>query len=225
MRHQLVPLIIALSIAVCGSAQDPVPSPSIQEVLNRPVPGISAGRMRITDLFTLAFSAAGIPGGLQLTRCGRQEASIDAPDHASMKAIIEKAVAAHPRSTVEVTKSGVLNLSLPGPRAPLLETHIDEANIEMPNRDSAVAVAALLALPEVRLASQPFDLTEVATEQGFSHLPNPGAAPKVEHILLKDVTVRDALNDIARRLGHGFWIYEEDPCAEKHTFVISFCVR
>lgn len=222
MRHLLV-LLLALTGSITCRSQDHAP-PFVRDALSKPSQNIREGRMRVTDALAVAFSTNSLAGGLQLTRCGRQESLIDVKDHASLTAIINQVTAAALHSKVEFPKEGTINLSLPGTTDAFLETRIGATEIDMPEHNAAVAVAALLSLPEVELAAQTAGLTEVSGPFGFSHLPRPGAVPKIDRILLNGATLRDALNEIAHRLGNGFWVYEEDSCSERRTFAVSFRV-
>ena len=216
-------LLLALTAALTCGAQDDRP-PSTEEAMSKPSPLVREGRMRVADALALAFSSSTLAGGLQLIRCGREEALVDVKDHASLKSIVDQAIAAAPHSKVEFSKEGAINLSLPGTTVAFLETRIGAADIEMPQHNGNVAISALFSLPEVKLAVQTLGLTQVAGPMGFSRLPRPGSAAKIDRIALGDVTVRDALNEIALRLGNGFWVYEEDRCAERREFSISFRV-
>jgi hypothetical protein len=89
------------------------------------------------------------------------------------------------------------------------------------------AVSRLFSLPELKKRIRELNLTPGFVRLGMSDLSRPGISvpAKEQHYYLRNVTVREALNSIARRHGRAVWEYRENSCNGKTEFQIQFLVR
>ena len=85
------------------------------------------------------------------------------------------------------------------------------------------AAAYLFGLPEIREGAAKLGLTQVFCCDALTSV-TPGSAFQREpvKILLKDITVVDALNALVRKNRHGVWIYRERRCGTPGTFDLHF---
>ena len=82
-----------------------------------------------------------------------------------------------------------------------------------------LALEKLLALPEVRKRLAQLRLSEGLRMEGLSAPPG-ASTPQTLHY--KNITLRGALNEIARAYVNGIWKYTEFPCDGKNQFTIVF---
>jgi hypothetical protein len=222
------PLAIALPLilsALC-TAQEGIKSASLLEPLGRTASRLEAGQFRVAEAFGLAFGETSTPAGLEMKRCGNQTASIEVESHPTLRSVVMKLMEGNSRSTVRLSGSGVVNVSLMDSAVNLLDTKIVSLDVPFTSRSPMATVQFLVSAPEVRAAAAALGLTYKGGELGFSTITKAGSPATVDSpILLRDVDLREGLNQIAKRLDRGVWIYAEDICAERHTFTVSFPVR
>lgn len=101
-----------------------------------------------------------------------------------------------------------------GGRSPLLDAQV--AGFELKDAHWADGRDALFALPEV---------AAVAVAEGLARrdpvaAPSDGPGAKFS-LLLKGVTVRAALHEMARRGGARFWVYRQTAAGAEKTFTVS----
>lgn len=90
------------------------------------------------------------------------------------------------------------------------------------SKSTNFAIECLLALPEVRKAA-----TELKLEQGLKlgGLSSPGQEEVTLRLHRKNVTLREALNAIARAHGSAVWQYSEWHCDGEPRFAIEFLIE
>ena len=118
----------------------------------------------------------------------------------------------------------------------LLETRLKHLEIPHPKTNPFGSMDQVLQSPEFRQRVRLSHMLEWGSELGFQSMPKPGsqaeADAKAEReaespLVLDNVTVRQALNELAVTVGAGVWIYDENGCQAvgRHSFRISFPVR
>lgn len=101
-----------------------------------------------------------------------------------------------------------------GGRSPLLDAQV--ASFELKEAHWAEGCDALFALPEVAAVAVAEGLAR--RDSGSEQSGGPGAKFS---LMLKGVTVREALHEMARRGGDRFWVYRETARGAEKTFTVS----
>ena len=118
----------------------------------------------------------------------------------------------------------------------LLETRLKHLEILHPKTNPFGSMDQVLQSPEFRQRVRLSNILEWGSELGFQSMPKPGSQAEADAkgegeaeipLVLDNVTVRQALNELAVRVGAGVWIYDENGCQAvgRHSFRISFPVR
>jgi hypothetical protein len=122
-----------------------------------------------------------------------------------------------------VADDNVPNL-LPAIRLPLLEKRISHLDLTATDKMTAQAVLyEIVNLPEVRQRSAELGIKPQIMQGGpgvYDEHPVP-KAPVPVHISLKDVSLREAFNAVARTYGRTVWVYIERDCDGEKTYAIS----
>jgi hypothetical protein len=201
---------------------------SAKSILERPVARVDEHTATITNATTAALSSAGVPGGIiTVTGCGEDASYMLTSSGPTLGDALNSIMAAGPNYRLEVEK-GVVNLVPTVGDPPLLGFRIGELKIKEAH-SLFDALAQLLALPEVQKRIKELDLDQGYTRIGLMDLKRPGndsieKSPNYT-ISCKNVTVREALNAIARAHGRGVWAYRERHCNERVEFQLQFLVR
>lgn len=216
----LIVCIIAALLMLTASAQprqEAKPSSS-GDILERQVPGNELESFTTTDAFYASLGRARVAGGMvRIIKCEEDKfKQAWRPMGSQLRQLLDAIVTADPRYRWEA-KDGVINL-LPADGEPaLLGIRINEFQVE--NVTFALdALDKLLALPEVKKRMDELDLKPGLTLVKSLSSPNP---PKFS-VQCKGITLREALNAIARAQGRGVWEYIEIHCNEKHEVAIRF---
>ena len=120
-----------------------------------------------------------------------------------------------------LTTDGVINLLPEGTEPELLRVRIKEFRIDkvrVPN----LVIEKLLALPEIRKKSRALKSSETLKLGGLSS-PSDFSTPLSMHF--SKVTLRDALNLIARAYGNGVWEYTEFTCHGEKKFSLDLIAQ
>lgn len=205
----------------CQSGQQAGSSGS-NDILARQVEGADLEYASTTQAFSKGLSQAGAPGGIIRTSgCGGDGAIHRwQPLGSSLRDVLDRIVKADPQYRWSV-EDGVIN-ALPIASEPvLLKTHIREFKVDKVAFASA-ALSKLMTTPEVKDSLNRLGLNE-ALKVGAFPLPN---SRKVERIVqCNNVTLREALNVIARTFGNAVWFYRENHCNGKDEYSIAFIVE
>jgi hypothetical protein len=207
--------IFVLALGVSGQTAKIV-KPSTDDLMERQLPGDGTDYLSTTDAFYNSLGGVGMPGGAErIVGCEQDNAKQAwSPMNKSLRQALDTIVEADPRYRWEVVDQ-VINL-LPATGEPaLLQTRISEFHVE--NMFSAMdALSPLLALPEVRKAMDDLHLKPGIT------LISSWRSPTAISVTCTNVTLRQALNAIARAHGRVAWGYIETDCAGKDEVVIRF---
>jgi hypothetical protein len=216
-------LVGLLGTAICGQGRQQSASTTETDVLVRRVEGLDLEYVTTSQAFSKALYHSGTPGGIvKISNCQNDEVIQKWQPLASpLRDVLNWIVQADPPYQWSV-EDGVVNV-LPRVGEPgLLKTHITK--FEVKDASSAeMALYKLLAMPEVKASVSDFNLNE-----GIKAvvIPIPLTPNKTRHtVQCSDVTLRDALNTIARLFGNAVWAYREQHCAGKDEFSIDFIVQ
>lgn len=215
--------LFALSISA-ESGQTSKSSPS-EEILKRKA--VTRSNERTTNALTTALSTAGVPGGIAtVTGCGEDVRYGFPSPGATLRDALNAIVATNPEYAWRL-ENGLINV-FPRSGDPLfLALRISQLKVSEA-RSLDEALSEILALPEVQGRVVQLHMSEGYRRIGMSDLRRPGSAPINERrysISLRNVTLREALNAIARLHGRAVWEYRERHCNDKTEFQIQLLVR
>lgn len=208
-------MLVAIAFAQSPKVKQDIKPPAL---LDRQVPGDEAETLTTVGAFSLALNYTGAPGGMiRTSSCEQQPANqVWRPMGSPLRDVLDSIVLADPQYFWR-TDDGVINL-LPKTGEPqLLHVLISEFSID--DATSAMAsLSQLLARPEITTAMTDLKLDWGLQVGTFPSSPN----PKKFSVHCKDVTLRQALNAIARMEGRAVWYYVETRCNGNHEVVIKF---
>jgi len=172
--------------------------------------------------FVKALMAARVPGGIvrKMDCKSEQPKPRLFPSTLALQRTIELIRETDPQYRL-LTTDGVINLLTKGTEPELLRVRIKEYRADMV-RVPNLAIERLLALPEVRKKSAALKSSEAFRLGGLSS-PSDFATPLTVHF--KNVSLRDALNLIARAYGNGIWKYTEFSCGGKKKFSLDLIAQ
>ncbi|MEK6406177.1 MAG: hypothetical protein AABN34_04360 [Acidobacteriota bacterium] len=213
LKSLTICVVIGLVIAVSAQTTQ-IAKPSAHEMLERSLPGNEVDYFTTTDAFHM--SLGGMAGGsARVLDCdGDYFKQVWSPLNKTLRQALDTIVENDPRYRWQVVDQ-VINL-LPATGEPvLLQTRIKEFRVE--NISLAMdTVSPLLKLPEVKKAMDDLDLKHGIA--GFFTSPS----PKPFSVKCENVTLRQALNAIARAEGRAVWDYVETHCYKQNEVIIRF---
>jgi hypothetical protein len=104
---------------------------------------------------------------------------------------------------------------------PLLQTRIAEAQFQDKN-DLTLAITELLQVKAVRDALSMLQLKALSPEIGFQKLNRSNSRPEKQPLVVRDVSLAQALNSLALEHGGAVWSYVEADCGGHKTVRIDF---
>jgi len=104
---------------------------------------------------------------------------------------------------------------------PLLQTRIAEAQFQDKN-DLTLAITELLQVKAVRDALSTLQLKALPPEIGFQKLNRSNSKPEKQPLVVRDVSLAQALNSLALEHGGAVWSYAESACGGRRTVRIDF---
>ena len=196
---------------------------SVSDILERKVVVNDPGSLTMPDAFLRSLVATRVPGGrVRMLGCESQEAQQEiARLNSTLREVLDSIVSANRLFTWRA-ENGVINLIPTTGLPPLLETRVNEFRMDKVASTQS-ALSALLALPEVKNR-----IAELRLSEGLNLMVVPTASVPDQHrfdVHCKDVTLRDALNAIARAQGRAVWSYTERQCNGKNVYSIDFLVE
>jgi hypothetical protein len=223
-NNLIAAIVIGILVpSIFGQNDQDVKSDSLREILiEHRVVKSDLEHRTVTNAFSGSLSRAKVPGGIvTVSSCPGEEVKHTYPGLPSpltLREALDAIVVADPRYRWQV-EDGIINLMPVRGEPELLDTRIAEFYLE--NAVSVLAaLSRLLELPEVRQRR-----IELGLKSGlqFGGLQSPN--PRRLTVHLQDVTLREALNAIARAHGYGVWSYTEFHCNGRNEFSIEFLVR
>lgn len=187
-------------------------------ILQRKVPGTELEFLSTRNVFYSSLWLTQVPGGMATIADCEPETLMQSwkPSNAALSQVLETLVATDPRYRWQM-QNGVVNLLPATGEPPLLRIRINEFDVK-DIASAREALAALLALPEVKQGMRDLNLKPgIAIITGSSQ-PNP---PKAS-VSQRGGTLRQALNAIARAQERAIWEYIERHCEGQDEIVIRF---
>jgi len=208
----LLPLLRVISHATPAAQEEVLARPA--RTGDQSLPAFSA--------FQGALQVSGVPGGAALVEgCPEEPKPTVYPHGTTVREVLNSITTGDPRYVWRMHR-GVVNLEPVKGVPALLRTHLkayDSGDLT----DAISAVTFLNSLPEVTSAAAALGLTHNALGPGLGSMTQgPSSAPKPLGVRLRDVTLLDVLNAIARTNEHGVWTYRETHCGSVHQFNVSF---
>lgn len=192
----------------------------------RQVKGINLTQVKIVNAATAAFNSARVPGGIATkSACGSEETYDLRPSGNRLRDLLDSIVVFDSRYRWTIDHD-VVNLTQFDNKRTLLDVVLPSFNVERSETMDEI-VQALLNAPEIRNASVKLQLKEGNVEIGLRSLERPGFAKSEDNAFelhLNNVTLRGALNAIARAHGSAVWRYDERQCESAREFSIKFLV-
>ena len=203
LRVALFALAISPSLAIRSQNRTEPNS-----ILNRRTANVQLRDTNLVNALTDALRQVGIPGGIAVSYyCGGFENHLLKPPDDTLRSLLDAAVAAESEYTWTVD-NGVVNV-VPGYDDPrFLETIIPKLEINEAET-TFDALGKLMALPEV---SKQATLELGIQTFGGSIGGYPNSSRTKISLSLSNVTVREALNAIARARGNGVWLLVNQEC-------------
>jgi hypothetical protein len=193
-------------------------------LLDRQAKGANLKNVMVGQAAVNALLDAGTPGGVAKVSDCNEATYIFRPRDSSLRGVLDSIVSTDPRYIWEV-KDNVINVIPRNKLSPFLAVRIsrfDLTDVESPRE----ALSQLLALPELQKAQLSLGPHAV---QGGVHVFGPQGSPPKEtkkiSVSLKGVTVREALNAIARADGSAVWWFRQSECGGRKTFSLDFATK
>lgn len=198
---------------------------SCDNVLDRQVKGTHLEDVTVGQAVINTLVSAGATGGVAVVQdCNEPMRYTFTPGDSSLRGVLETIVSTDPRYVWEI-KDDVINLIPRNGEPSFLIVRVSKLEInqaETPNE----ALSQLLATPEVRQAQ--LNLGRRFVQGGIYPFNPQDSVPKEAKkisVNLKDTTVREALNTIARAHGDAVWMLTQGQCNGRKLFSIDFFAR
>jgi hypothetical protein len=219
-------LIVIAALLACAT---PVLERVRQEqggMRDRLVDNVKLRQVTAVNAATSIFHAGRVPGGIA-TKSACSPAAIFglAANSNRLGDLLDAITIADPSFRWNI-RDDVANLTEFGSEETLLDVVIARLNIQGEQTEDSV-VSALLKTTEIEKGIMSLQLQEGRTEIGLRSLDRPGSPPlenKAFDIHLRDVSLRTALNTVARQHGTAVWHYDERRCNNPHEFSLTFLV-
>src|ERR1044071_8844039 len=213
MKSLAMCIIIGILVLSVFGQTSQTGSPSLSDApLDRTVNGIDLEYSTTPDAFYASLGRTKVAGGMvKVVNCeGDTFKQIWNPFGRPLRQVLDGIVAADPRYRWELNE-GVVNLLLAKGDPALLGIHIKEFHVEKAT-EASEALGYLLALPEVKKGMANLNL-----KHGLNIFVSPRSPhPKEFSVDCKGITLREALNAIAKAQGRAVWDYIEMHCDGKN---------
>jgi len=226
MRNQM--LLAGILITSFLSAQAPVPADKV-EILSRPAAAKTfkgASGAAVADL----LAGTRVPGGIisVYSRCATPTEYQFSFSGATLEQELDY-ISYIDTSRKWIYRDGVILVGSDILPRTILNAIIKDIDIK-PDDALSLSTQRLLQSPEVRDRANVAGLVEGMTQvSGFYALPNSStptehpAAPASRH--LHQVTLADALDEVATMKGKNVWHYEQFECGSKPTYRVVWVVK
>lgn len=224
MKKRVVTALLAAAAVMAASAQDRQAPPAGERLLERRVAAGRAWETTATVAFMLAVNDARLPGGVvAIASCGAQPKYVFAPAGPTARDAFDAIPLTDARYKWEVDE-GVVNLLPYEGAPPFLGLRV--AAFKTQNaRTVHEALGQLMKTPEVERGVSEHGIGSRLFRGGIGYyVPPEERAEKAAEALavdLKGVTLREALNAIARAHGTAVWQYAEHRCGS-NAFTLEF---
>jgi len=224
-KRRIVPAVLAaLGVALVAYAQQLPPPREAQEAMRRHRER-TRGTVTAQEALFGVLRGLGVPGGFVLSPQCEEEERQTPPGGSSLRERLDSLVAAAPQYKWQA-ENGVVNVVPKSGLPALLEACIVRFRAESV-RSPGEALVKLIETPEVREAMTRPDVGSRLFRGGVGYYdPNPEASESVKTFSVSrdNVTVREALNAIAREHGRAMWTHRQHHCRGVHAFELDFAV-
>jgi len=225
-KPKLLSVVIAIMMFVSAVVSQNSRTMSADDVSGRQIRGIDLKQVTTINAVTSALNAAHVPGGIAtITTCEPESFNLS-PAGSTLGDVLDSIVAANPQYKWHVD-GGVVNLVPANNEPTLLDAVIPNFQGNYGKTQDDIA-QKLLSLPEVKQVATRLHLSEGFAEIGFRPLARPGfettEQTKGFALHLRNASVREVLNALARAHGSAVWSYQEKRCAGPKEFSITFLV-
>lgn len=224
MSKRLI-IVLCISLMLTASSNRGQTVNQSVDLLNSPAKGSNLKNVMVGQAVVNALINAGAPGGVATVYdCSPPATYSFTPRDSSLNGVLDSIVSADPRYRWEV-RDRLINVLPRSGLPPFFAVRIPKFEIsgaKTPNE----ALFQLLAIPEVRQAQ--LNLGRHAVQGGvYPFCPQGclGKNTKEISVSLKDVTVREALNAIARADGSAVWRFSRWECSGRKSFSLDFAGR
>lgn len=204
-------VVTALGVIAPGSQGQAVVQSG--NILDRRAINLSLKDVTIHEALLEALINAGVPGGVAVSHdCGALPRHSLTPANPSLRGLLDAIVLAEPGYTWEV-RDGVVNLITHVGLSPFLQTMVPRFEINGPTTPRE-ALEKLLLIPEVRNQAERYLGSRLGQGGPYAFSlrgPKPSQAKKLS-LKATNITVREALNSIARTNGTGVWMLSQSRC-------------
>lgn len=206
-----------------GQTRSAVNNTQRNSILERQVIGDELQHLTTSGAFREALLTTNLPGGMAVKLGCEEEPTTQRwkPMGVSLRSALDWIVAEDGQYRWQV-EQGVINLLPKSGLSPLLKVRIRQLYVE-DVKSVHQAYGELMSLPEVRKA-----VDNLGFKDSFERIQGSGSLPKDQpgfSVHCENVTVREALNAIAKAHGRAVWVYKERHCKSKHGFSIEFTVQ
>jgi len=218
----LVSVVISMSLPIMLGQTTQITSETSQSLVQGTQSAeTDSSRVTTREAFWKALIAARVPGGIVWRRnCGNVEVKgQQVSSGLSLRAALNRIIQVDPQYTW-VRENGAINLLPMNGEPDLLKVRIREFRVSKVSNLN-LALERIIALPEVTKTAGDLKLSQGLKLGGLS-------SPAQSHVTLrihrKNVTLREALNALARARGFAVWQYSEWYCGGEAKFSIEFLV-
>ena len=194
------------------------------DILKKPIGGVQLSNSTTPDILAQALINAGVPGGIAVrSSCGRFENRFLSPTNSTLRALLDAVVSVDPEYSWNVAE-GVVNFVPRDNESVFLRSIVSK--LEVHEVEPKEALERLLALPEVHKVARLELGPRTVTGGPYAFAPD-GSMPEKKKVSLKltNVTVREALNAIAREHGSAVWVLvTQEVCGPSNGYK-SFNLR
>ncbi len=220
-------MLILLSVLLCISvgqpqSNQPVESQSDSEVQHRRIQKYDVA-ISTQESFIRTLRTERNPAGIVVVNrdCVVAETKPQIErDYTSLQAALNSIVRQDPWYSWSI-EQGVVNLIPTNDEPDFLKIQVNKFRLDG-DLNTNLALEKLLRLPEVKQKAAEINLNSGLMYIGLSSSRNTKSRLKFE---LKNITVRQALNEIVRRDGIAVWRYYESNCNGKIDSSLNFLVR
>lgn len=224
-KRRIVPtaVLAALAVALLAYAQQLPTRQEAEEAMSRHREK-TRGTVTTREALLGVLRGQGVPGGLALPSQCDGEARQAVPAGSSLAELLDSLVAAAPQYRWQ-SENGVINV-LPSGVPPLLNLRLARFRAEGVTSPGE-ALVRLFESPEVQEAmTRPAVGARLFRGQGGHYEPEHTASGggKTLSVSVDNVTVREALNAIAREHGRAMWTFRQVNCRGVNAFELDFSV-
>ena len=245
MRPRKFPLalaaLFAIAIPLSGQAPSgPIAPPQVAQsdtqedpqILDQSFPEGGKGTMPVEGALVPFLQFAGVSGGMVVTQgCDDNTPFVYwSAVQGTIRQALNDFQANNPEYRWEL-RGGTLDLVPAAGIPPLLATKIRRFNLQTTDQQTSAGAAfgMLMKLPEIQEAATVLHISknmsvggpQAAWDYSSGKTPPRPPPPRPVSVQLKDVSLQDALNALAKEYGHTMWTYWQRSCEGETTYTVN----